>query len=63
VTPTPLPVLAPDVDDSFRTVDPVCDVCPHDLERHDTIGRRFCQATLDGALTRGCACRPVAAGV
>jgi hypothetical protein len=38
-----------------------CDVCPHDLDGHDTIGLRFCQATLDGALTRGCACPPASA--
>ena len=35
----------------------VCDVCPHHAAAHDAIGRRFCQATLDGALPRGCACR------
>jgi hypothetical protein len=43
------------------TTDATCDVCAHDLDAHDAIGRRFCQATLDGALTRGCACRPEAA--
>ena len=35
----------------------VCDVCPHPAEDHDAIGRRFCQATQAGALTRGCICR------
>jgi hypothetical protein len=34
-----------------------CDVCPHPLAGHDPIGLRFCQATLAGALTRGCVCR------
>ena len=35
----------------------VCDVCPHATAAHDRIGLRFCQATLDGALSRGCVCR------
>ena len=34
-----------------------CDVCPHPAEAHDVIGRRFCDATVLGALTRGCICR------
>jgi hypothetical protein len=35
----------------------VCDVCPHAAAAHDGIGRRYCDATLTGALTRGCICR------
>jgi len=38
-------------------VEPVCDVCPHLAAAHDRIGRRFCQATLGSAITRGCICR------
>ena len=34
-----------------------CDVCAHPAAAHDVIGRRFCEATLLGALTRGCICR------
>jgi hypothetical protein len=34
-----------------------CDVCPHPAAAHDVIGRRFCDATLQSALTRGCICR------
>lgn len=34
-----------------------CDVCAHPAAAHDVIGRRFCDATLQGALTRGCICR------
>ena len=58
MTLTQMPVLAPDVVDTSTVA---CDVCPHILDGHDVIGRRFCQATLDGALTRGCACRETAA--
>ena len=36
----------------------VCDVCPHPAAAHDVISRRFCDATLVGAITRGCICRP-----
>ena len=36
---------------------PLCDVCPHVLSGHDRIGLRFCRATLDGAIGRGCICR------
>jgi hypothetical protein len=34
-----------------------CDVCPHPVASHDTIGLRFCRATLNGALSRHCVCR------
>jgi hypothetical protein len=36
---------------------PLCDVCPHVLAGHDAISLRFCRATLDGAIGRGCICR------
>jgi hypothetical protein len=36
----------------------LCDVCPHLLASHDTIGLRFCRATIGGAMTRGCICSP-----
>jgi hypothetical protein len=35
-----------------------CAVCAHDLEAHDAIGRRFCEATQAQALSRTCICRP-----
>lgn len=35
----------------------VCDVCRHELARHDELGLRFCQATMRAGLTRGCICR------
>ena len=35
----------------------VCDVCPHPAVAHDVISRRFCDATVRAALTRGCICR------
>ena len=48
---------APDVVTNPSATEAVCDVCPHPAAAHDRIGRRFCQATLDSALTRGCICR------
>jgi hypothetical protein len=33
-----------------------CDMCPHPLDQHDAIARRFCTATSAGALSRGCIC-------
>jgi hypothetical protein len=35
----------------------VCDVCPHPAAAHDVISRRYCDATLTSAITRGCICR------
>jgi hypothetical protein len=32
-------------------------VCSHPVARHDSIGLRFCHATLKGAIARGCICR------
>lgn len=34
-----------------------CDVCGHLLSAHDAVATRFCNATLHGALARGCLCR------
>jgi hypothetical protein len=34
----------------------VCDRCPHPLSAHDAISLRFCRATGNGDLPRGCAC-------
>jgi len=34
-----------------------CGSCPHPLAAHDPIGLRFCRATRDGDITRGCVCR------
>jgi hypothetical protein len=51
-TSTPSPVGTPRPD-----AQAVCDVCPHPAAAHDVISRRFCSATLSGAITRGCICR------
>jgi hypothetical protein len=51
-TSTPSPVDSP-----LTGAQAACDVCPHPLAAHDVIGRRFCAATLTGAITRGCICR------
>ena len=34
-----------------------CAVCPHPVARHDSMGLRFCHATLKGTIARGCICR------
>jgi hypothetical protein len=31
--------------------------CGHPLDHHDPIAARFCRATIDGVLPRGCICR------
>jgi hypothetical protein len=33
-----------------------CDVCPHPRADHDAIAARFCSATGNGAIARGCVC-------
>jgi hypothetical protein len=39
---------------AYRVYDATCNVCRHAVGAHD----RYCQATLDNALTRGCICAP-----
>jgi hypothetical protein len=34
-----------------------CDVCPHLRADHDAIAARFCSATGNGAIARGCVCQ------
>ena len=34
-----------------------CDVCPHPRAGHDAIAARFCSATGDSAIARGCVCQ------
>jgi hypothetical protein len=36
-----------------------CPACPHSLDAHDPIGVRFCRATAEASLERGCVCRGV----
>jgi hypothetical protein len=33
-----------------------CAVCRHAWDTHDPIGIRYCSATIDGRLHRGCVC-------
>ncbi|WIX81139.1 RGCVC family protein [Amycolatopsis carbonis] len=33
-----------------------CPSCPHPLEEHDVIARRYCAATAVGNTERGCVC-------
>lgn len=35
----------------------MCSVCSHPQDGHDAIAARFCAATLDMAITRGCICK------
>jgi hypothetical protein len=49
---------APLRDDATEAVGAeACDVCPHPRADHDAIAVRFCSATGDGAIARGCVCR------
>jgi hypothetical protein len=38
------------------TTGPSCAVCDHEVDQHDSISRRYCQATQAHALPRGCIC-------
>jgi hypothetical protein len=35
---------------------PQCAVCAHQLDDHDPISQRYCQATQANALSRNCIC-------
>jgi hypothetical protein len=37
-----------------------CMACGHAFDTHDAIAVRFCNATVERALTRGCICNPPA---
>lgn len=50
--PTASDVPAPEARD-----DGACDACQHPSAEHDAIAARFCSATMNGAITRGCVCR------
>jgi hypothetical protein len=36
---------------------PICSTCPHPVDTHDPIAARYCAATLNAAVTRGCICK------
>ncbi len=42
---------------------PVCLVCEHEMDGHDVISRRYCDASQTNALTRRCICQAVVAAV
>jgi hypothetical protein len=44
-------------DDAEATNTEACTVCPHKPASHDAIAARFCAATRDGAIVRGCVCQ------
>jgi hypothetical protein len=43
--------LSPAADTDAR-----CPVCPHAVADHDAIAQRYCRATANSALERGCVC-------
>jgi len=54
-----MPVVLPHdetVDLELDVVDG-CAACAHPRSTHDTLGARFCAATVAAALDRGCICR------
>jgi hypothetical protein len=55
MSPAPSPVL-PVQDARPDAPADACGSCPHPLSAHDAISLRFCRATRDGDLPRGCAC-------
>ena len=58
--PTAAPTATPARDDARMPEPadvPTCGACPHPVGEHDGIGLRFCRATLDSAIARGCVCR------
>jgi hypothetical protein len=42
-------------DGPIATADVRCP-CGHSLERHDRVATRYCAATIEGNLARGCLC-------
>jgi hypothetical protein len=58
VTPHTSERLGSDRGTAYRVDDATCSVCRHAVGAHDRIAERYCQATLDNALTRGCICAP-----
>jgi hypothetical protein len=56
VTPHTSERLGSDRGTVYRVEDATCSVCPHAVGAHDRIAERYCHATLDNALTRGCIC-------
>ena len=58
VTPHTSERLGGDRGTAYRVYDATCSVCRHAVGAHDRIAERYCQATLDNALTRGCICAP-----
>jgi hypothetical protein len=49
---TPIQLL----DKPANSAELLCEACDHAMDGHDAIGRRYCRATMGGALTRGCIC-------
>lgn len=51
------PVLATTTTDAATAAAATCDVCGHLVSAHDRVATRYCDATLNNALARGCLCR------
>ena len=58
VTPRTSDRRGSDRGNAYRVDGATCSVCPHAVGAHDRIAERYCHATLDNALTRGCICPP-----
>jgi hypothetical protein len=51
--PTPAATITEPRDDAD------CMACGHPASRHDRIARRYCDASISHAVTRGCICGPL----
>ncbi|WP_309115847.1 RGCVC family protein [Saccharothrix sp.] len=50
------------IPDATGEPEPPCPVCPHPVDAHDPISRRFCAATEAGGMSRGCLCSGQSSG-
>jgi hypothetical protein len=57
VAAQPLAAEKSEMDNSARAEDETCSVCGHRWSVHDTLGARYCAATKESSLSRGCICR------
>jgi hypothetical protein len=46
-----------EMDNRAKAADGSCSVCGHQWSVHDTLGARYCAATKESSLSRGCICR------
>lgn len=51
-----MPTIEADVIMTEPVAGVICAACSHRWDAHDAIGLRFCSATVDQRLGRGCVC-------